>query len=125
MPRTAWSFTDPLDSSSYFFEVNPLDANSPSREKTITEMAVSAPGGRALLMEGAKKAGKIDISGTLLSQEQYDALNEWYEKAREVIVTTDLGQVFTIFIVRLGLTRTRSTAYPWKHKFNMSYIELT
>lgn len=124
MARIAWVITDPTDSTSYFFDVNPSDANTPIFEKSVSEMTLSAPGSRTLLFEGSDKAGKMSISGTLLSQDQHDALLLWYGKRRNLIVTTDLGQVFTMYMVKLGMSRSSSKSYPWKHKFNIDYIEI-
>lgn len=124
MARIAWVLTDPTDSSSYSFEVNPLNANTPTVEKTITEMASSASSGLPILFEGANKAGKMSISGTLLSQEQFDALNLWNDKRKTILVTDDLGQQWTMYMVRLTMNRVRNTSFPWKHTFNIDYVQV-
>ena len=119
-----WVFTDPVDSTSYTFDINPNQGGSPSWSKSITYENTSAPDGKTLMFEGRDEVKSLSFSGTILEEEQYDAMIEWFGKRHAIMMTDDLGRTFNIYITGFNPTRERAVHYPWKHSYEVNYTIL-
>lgn len=122
MARVAWVFTDLTDSSTYSWEVNPLDGNDGTFEKSITYQSTAAPDGRLLIFEGRDQPNNASWTGTILSQNQYDTLKLWYQKRHQVQIEDDLGRTFIVYVTKFSPQRVRNTTYPWKHTYSIEYV---
>lgn len=122
--RIAWVFYDPVEDETYSFEINPNEGGTPERTKNLTYQATAAPNGRVIAFEGMDAPEEINVSGTLLSQDQFDALNSWYDKRNQIQLTDDLGREFWVYIKSLRLQRVRSINYPWRHSFDITMMVL-
>lgn len=122
MAVNKWIFTDIslATPETYTFEINPLEGSAPSYRKNIETSATTAPDGATLLFEGNDQPRKFDLSGSLVSQEQHDALVEWFQKRVVIQVTDDLLRDFNIYIESLDLSRRRATNHPWSHSWKMT-----
>lgn len=76
------------------------------------------------MFEGRDKPRVFNVSGVLHEQAELDALNTWYDKRYQVKITDDLGRQFYVYIVGLKVDRAPLRNNPWRHLFNMRYIEL-
>lgn len=114
-----WQFDDPVTLDSYTFDINPNSGGSPTNEKTINYESTCAPDGKIIRYEGREKPQKLNFSGTLLEEDQYDAFLEWYNKHYQIKVTDDLGREFYIEIDVFNPTRENSYQYPWKHRYDI------
>jgi hypothetical protein len=114
-----WSFYDPITLVSYEFEVNPREGGTPGRRKNITSQTTSASDGQAIIMEGAREPMTYEFSGTLLTEDQYNTFLEWFDLARQIQVTDDLGRQFWIFITEFSPKRERAIHFPWKHSYSI------
>lgn len=124
MARIAWRWEDPTEGTVEFMSINPNEGASPSYTKTLTKEMTTAPGaeGSRLIYEGADSGSEFAFSGVILTQEQYEFLQRAWEKRHLVILTDDLGRVFTIYLESFTPRRVRSRTYPWRHTYDASAV---
>lgn len=115
-----WLFYDPTIPATYAFEVNPNEGGSPTFDKNIAEENTVAPGGKTLLFEGSDPPQRLDFSGVILTQEQYDAFVEWWQKRRQIRITDDLGREYWVYFKTFTPKRERAIHSPWKHSYSVS-----
>ena len=118
MPRTAWTFYDPVDDETYNWEINPNEGGYPARNKNILFEATAAPNGHTVAQEGRDTQETFSFSGVILT------LNTWFEKRNQILLTDDLGREFWIYIKSFNPTRQRSAKYPWRHNYTIDAIIL-
>ena len=87
--RVPWIIANYSGGQTYAFEINPLDATVPSFKRTITTQSTAA--GRQINYEGRRQPQTITVSGTILSEDQYNMLDAWARVRKQVKVTDDLG----------------------------------
>jgi len=119
-----WIFTDPTNSTSYQFPMNPSDGGSPAYQKTISYSSAAGQGGNVLMFEGRDAVKTYSVTGTILTQEHYEAMITWFNKRHALTVTDDLGRTFSIYITGFTPRRRRSALYPYKHEYQLDYTEL-
>ena len=119
-PLVRWTFTDTATSDTYTFEVNPNTGGSPTYPKQFNYQATAAPDGKTLIFEGRDQPQKIEFSGTLTEQSQYDAFATWWKKRSQIELVDDLGRTFTIIIENFTPTRKRNAIKPWMHDYKVS-----
>lgn len=124
MAVVRWVFTDPTDSSTYEFEMNPSDGGSPAYQKTISYSNTAGQGGNVLMFEGRDTVRQYTVTGIILTQAAYEAMLLWFNKRHALTVTDDLGRTFSIYITGFTPRRKRSALYPWKHDYTLTYAEL-
>lgn len=121
-PVVKWVFTDTVTLDTYTLEINPNEGAAPERAKQLANTPTVAPGGRPILSEGQDNPTRFDFSGTLLSEEQHDALWEWWDRRVIVKITDDFERDWYVYIERLRMTRLRKHNYPWAHSWSMGTI---
>lgn len=119
MAVVKWRFYDPVTLDEYIFEVNPNDGGSPQYAKNIVYSNTSAPDGLVIAFEGREKPQTLEWSGILLTETQFNAYVEWYQKKYQVRVTDDLGREFFLIIESFSPQRQRAVHHPWKHSYNV------
>jgi hypothetical protein len=122
--RIAWRWEDPTEGTVEFMSINPNDGASPTFAKGLTKETTTAPGGErnVLIYEGADAATEFQFSGVLLTQEQYEFLHRAWEKRHVVLLTDDLGRIFTIYLESFNPKRVRSATYPWRHTYDATAV---
>jgi hypothetical protein len=120
MAGPRWTFYDPEMSATYSFEINPNSGGSPDFKRNFTYQNTAGAFGKTLIFEGRGEPQKMELSGTLLTQAQYDAFVTWYLKRNQILMTDDLGRQFWVVIEEFKPTRVRSVQHPWKHTYTIS-----
>lgn len=115
-----WKFDDPVTLEQYTFEISPNEHEAPTRRKKMAVEETSAPDGRTILFEGRREVAKTTWSGVLLSQEQFDEFDVWFEKPYQIKVTDDRGVEYWVYLESWEPTRQRARHYPWKHQYRMT-----
>ena len=115
-----WQFDDPVSFDTYVFEINPSEGGSPKYEKQISES--STTDGTTVLFEGRDATKNASFSGVVLTQDQYNAMIEWFNKRYLIDYTDDLGRTFTIYITKFDPKRERAIHSPWKHSYTVDYV---
>jgi hypothetical protein len=118
--RTPWLFEDVHASLSYELEINPKDTTMPSIEKTLTPTPITR--GRPVLFQGRNREQSMTLSGTLLTEDQYNALRAWTQTDKQIKVTDDLGRSYWVVFTSFDPRRVRTVEYPWRHEFSISGI---
>lgn len=121
-----WRFQDDNVgfNDAYTWEVNPNDGGQPQRQKNITYDKTSASDGRTIVFEGLDNPLTTSASGVILSEAQYFAMIDWFNRRHPILLEDDLHQQFIIYITRFEPHRKRAHNYPWKHEYTFEYIIL-
>jgi hypothetical protein len=124
MARIAWRWEDPTEGTVEFMSINPNEGASPSYSKGLTKETTTAPGGEKniLIYEGADQGSDFQFSGVILTQEQYEFLQRAWEKRHLVLLTDDLGRIFTLYLESFTPKRVRSKTYPWRHTYDATAV---
>lgn len=127
MARIAWTFVDPVASTTEYMSINPNAGASPAYQKNLAKSVTTAPGGEAqvLISEGADSIVQFDFSGVILTQAQYEFLLTAFQKRHPVELTDDLGRTFTIYLESFTPERQLSRTYPWKHTYQASSVVIS
>lgn len=121
MARIAWVLSDPTTLASYSFEVNPNSQQGPSYHKNFSYTSTAAPDGKTLVFEGMDQPLKIDVSGVLLTENQYTTLITWWNKRNQIQLTDDLGRSWFVIIESFEPKREKTSRnYPWRMTWSMS-----
>jgi hypothetical protein len=102
--------------------LNPDAGGTPEYKKTLTYVNTSAPDGKTLIFEGQDETQRLSWSGTLYTEEHFNAYVEWWQKRRQIQVTDDLGRSFWIYLVSFTPRRVRVSTRPWKHEYEVEAI---
>ena len=116
-----WRFSDPVNLDEYVFDVNPNSQSPASYKKQVTYENTAAPDGLVIMMEGRDETQQLSFEGTILDQEQYEAMVDWFGRRHQIEVTDDLDRTSTIYITAFEATRERALHHPWKHKYTVRY----
>jgi hypothetical protein len=127
MPRIAWRWEDPTEGTVEFMSLNPNEGASPTYAKTLTKETTTAPGGRGsvLIYEGADPPIEFSFTGTILTQQQYEFLERAWSKRHLLMLTDDLGRIFTLYLQNFTPRRVRSATYPWRHTYDATAVVVT
>lgn len=120
MAVVRWVFEDPNTLDSYTLAINPSDGGAPAYQKTITYQNTAAPDGKVITFEGRDAPRKLTFSGTLLSEAEYNAFVEWWDRRYQIQVTDDLGREFSLIIESFAPHRVRARSHPWKHTYEIT-----
>lgn len=119
-----WTLYDPVSAFTYTFQINP-NSEVLSAAKTLTYEATAAPSQSLLLYEGSDQPSTLTLTGTLLSQDQYGAMLEFYGMRNQVLLTDDLNRLRWVYFSAFNPTRVRSAQYPYKMTFSISLYVLS
>ena len=100
-----WLFYDPVEDEEYEFEINPAAGGSPQYKKNFTYQSVVDPLAAPVVMQGRSDPLTLEFSGTILSEDQYRTMVDWWYR-NCVIQLTDVSP-----------KRERAYHYPWKHSY--------
>lgn len=116
-----WRFDDLTDNTFAIFDVNPDTGGTPSRQMNLTTVQCIAPGGNAIVFEGAEQPQQLNFSGQIITQAELDMFNTWFTKKHQVQLTDDLGRIFMILFTQFTPKRIRSNNF-WRHSYDVSAI---
>jgi hypothetical protein len=120
MPVVKWVFNDPVTLESWTFDINPSDGGTHSYNKTFNYSNTSAPDGKVIVFQGRDQPKKMEFKGVILTEEEFDAFVEWYEKSYQIEVIDDLNRSFFIIIETFQAQRRRAVQHPWKHDYSVT-----
>lgn len=122
MAVVRWVFEDPVTLETYNFAVNPSQGGTPGLKKTINYANTSAPNGKVVVFEGRDEVQRLEFSGTILEEAEYNAFMTWADKRYQIVMTDDLGRSFSLIIESFEAQRQRAIHYPWKHSYSVSAL---
>lgn len=115
-----WRLFDGVDT--YAFTINPASLVIPYQLNVATQ---ATTGGGVVLVQGAPTPGFMRFSGSLVDQDQYDALVVWLRKRRRVHLYDHLGRRTEVIVRSFAPTPRRAYAYPWLHEYTMTMVVLS
>jgi hypothetical protein len=117
-----WQLIDPVTSEYYSFEINPNTGGSLTRQKNVTQYSTTADDSTIVLYEGSDQPQPVTVSGTLLSQAQYQNMIYWYSKRRQVLLIDDLGRNIWVYFVHWEPQRKWTKQSPWRHDWSAQFF---
>lgn len=121
-----WKFLDnnPEEgqSDSYEFDVNPKEMQTLNSEKKITVLGTTAVDGQALLYEGARPPQAWEFSGTLLTKDQYDQMNDFFARRHRLQLMIHDGRLLDIYATGFSPVPKPSTNYRWRHEYTFKAL---
>lgn len=120
--RTPWSLaTTGASPEIYYFEANPKqDGGSLGTTKSPYYAVTAGPSGATVLHEAVDDPIRLQYSGVLVTENQYNALLTWFDKEDPVTLTDDLGRSFLVYLDALDYTRAPKRHYPFRHEFSFT-----
>lgn len=115
-----WKLTDVRTSVSYTLEVNPHTGGTPSVTREITSNTPIGPVARTSYAEGRSTLGPLEFSGTLLTMQQYVAMQRWALSRGLLELQDDLGRVYRGVLTSWRPTRPRKSL-PWYHDYSATF----
>lgn len=119
MASIRWTLTDAVVGDNYIFNANP-NSDQEQYTKNLQFEAVVVPGALPLLYEGQDTPTTVTLSGTLLSQTQWQTFVAWENRRHQVLLTDDRGYARYIYIYQLQGTRKPSALYKWRMDWTMT-----
>lgn len=116
-----WVLTDSTVPETYTLEINPNTGGSLPLQKNISIYQLTSDDGQMVLYEGSDSPQLVVVSGTLLSESQFNSMVYWYSKRRPIQLTDDLGRTMWVYFAVWTPTRSWSYQYPWKHTWSASF----
>lgn len=122
MARVAWQFYDPVDLTTYNWDVNPNDGGSPAVQKSIGSASPTAQDATPIFYQGVDDPQELSFSGAILSEDQYNTLVSWASLDRIILITDDLGREYRVVVKSFDPKRVRRARNPWYHTYSMTCI---
>ena len=116
-----WTCTEVNTTNTYEFEINPSEATSPTRRRQFSYQNTAGSSGKVLFFEGGMEPVTMQASGTLLTQAQYLALDNWSQQRTMIDIVDDLGRSFRSIITNFEPERSPRRGYPWAHDYTLDY----
>ena len=117
-----WLFDDGV--TTYRVPFNPNKMSDPMPNKTL-ETLPNIHGVHRTLRRGTKTPREWTFSGVIRTQDHYDQLLVWSQKATPFDITDHYGRVFTVVPVRFNPTEKRPSAtVPDKYDYDFTVLVL-
>ena len=116
-----WILSDPVTSETWTMNINPNTGGSLPLQKNISTYATTADDSQTVFYEGADAPQTVQISGTLLDEDQYNKMIYWYSKRRQIQLTDDLGRTMWVYFATWNPTRKWSFQHPWRHEWQATF----
>ena len=115
-----WKLVDLDTFEEYQFEIGPSDAAVPKRTRT-TGYSTRRLDNKILNFEHPDGPREGQFSGTIVSQAQLEAMQEWANKRNMISLRDELGRQYTIYPTGLEARRERRASHPWFHTYTFFY----
>lgn len=124
MPHVAWTLTDSSTGSPvvYTFPINPNAFDLPNRQATITEETSSAPNGSPIIFQGRDAVPKGSFSGVVRGAAMKSDIALWAGKWYPLVLTDDIGNVYTVIITSLRWNRLRRAIEPHRYDYSIEFM---
>lgn len=120
-----WVFEDVYGTGpaphAYTWTVNPNDGGSPTIEKNMNILMNVGPNRKSLVQEGQSSVPMIEFAGVIITQEQYEAMEMWFDRRILIKLTDDLGRQFFGIFSKWAPKRVRKAGNFWYHTYDASF----
>ena len=122
MARIAFELYDPLNDYTYSMEVNPNSSNSLGSKSNYNYMAPTASIDGPIISQGMHEVRKLELSGSFLSENQYNQMLLFSARDYPWHLTDDLGREFRVICESFDPKRMKNQVYPWYHEYSWTLI---
>lgn len=120
-----WIFYDYWNSGPtpyyYQWEINPSDGGSPEVSKNLAISQNVGPNRMNLVQEGQSVIPTLQFSGTILTQQQYETLELWFDRRVLIEMSDDLHRTFYGVFSKFAPKRARRPRNPWYHTYDAEF----
>lgn len=113
-----WELYDPQSGEIYEFLINPSSFNTNAVSKNVS-FQPTAHGGRSIAFQGRNQVQTISLSGTILEESEYLALQRFANKRSQIRLTDDLDRVMWIYITSFAPTRQLHPNHPFYFSYSL------
>lgn len=122
-PVGRFVFWDPAAEERYTFPVNPTTMTSPFPEKVFaTSATTSFMDGRTITFEGSHHIQPVTLTGTLLTEADYDELLRWYGKRYRFWLFDDFHRSWVVYFTAFDVLPKRDTQRRWTQTYSMTLL---
>lgn len=118
-PMIQLEFTEQADR--YVMEINPNDGGAITIQKNILMSQTVGPNRVNILQEGTSQAPVITFSGVILTQEQLEAMERWFDRRVFIRMTDDLGRQYFGVFSKWSPRRQRRASNFWYHSYDAEF----
>ncbi len=115
-----WRITSLDGTESWTMPRNPSEMTSPWPTKGLTVRPTTAKDGQTLLFASRATPTEWQFSGTLVTQEHYDALFYWYNRDLRCYVYDHYDRRLRCFLTNFNAVPARSVNHPWRHTYSVN-----
>lgn len=108
-----WVMNDLILSDTFTFFSN-ANLDEEQYQKNLQFEAVVLPGALPLLYEGQDTPAVVTLSGTMISQTQYQTFVGFFARRHTLQLVDDRGYIRNIYITQLQGTRKPSAQHAWR-----------
>lgn len=105
----------------YVFEINPNDGGAATISKSIAMTQTVGPNRVNILQEGQSQAPLLDFSGIILTQQQLEAMEYWFDRRVLVKIVDDLGREYYGVFSKFAPKRVRRASNFWYHTYDAEF----
>lgn len=116
-----WNLWDPYLNENYRLEVNPNEEDM-DRKRNFTYDRTASPLGTPVVYEGTPDPPSITLTGTLISQDQYQAMDAWSQKKYQIMVTDDLQRNRWMISSEWSPKRKWAVNHPWRSDWTWTLL---
>lgn len=113
-----WELYDPQTGELYEFLINPSSFNMNFFSKNVS-FQPTAHGKRNISFQGRSESQNISMSGILIEESQYIALQNFANKRSQIRLTDDLNQVMWIYIINFSPQRQLHPNHPFYFTYSL------
>jgi hypothetical protein len=118
-PMISLEFTEQADR--YVMAINPNDGGAISVQKNIMMSQTVGPNRVNILQEGTSQAPLLTFSGVILTQDQLEAMERWYDRRVFIKLTDDLGRQYFGVFSKWAPKRIRRASNFWFHTYEAEF----
>ena len=122
MARIAFKLYDPSNSYTYNMEINPNDSGTPILKNNFTYMVPTASTDGPIISQGVRELRRLEYSGTLLTESQYNNMLLFSAREYPWHITDDLGRKFEVMNETFEPKRALAPYNPWRHDYTWSLV---
>lgn len=120
-----WKFIDYFQTGptpyQYQWEINPNDGGSPEITKSLSILQNTGPNRINLVMEGQSTVPTLQFTGVILSQQQYETMEIWFDRRVLIQLVDDLERNFYGVFSKFSPKRSRRAGNPWYHTYDAEF----
>ena len=116
-----WKLTDSSSGSpvDFTFPVNPNEFVHPDYTATVKNEQTTATSGSTIMFMGRSPVPKLQFSGSIRSQSQYNDMRTWCSKWNPLVLTDDQGNTWSIVIQKYQPKRVRTANNQWRFNYTV------